>query len=64
MPPSTSARWQWKLRLCQWLVQLYWVTAFLYWVTAFMVEDIKASTKGKPRRDRSFSPLEVGKQWF
>ena len=64
MPPSTNARWQWKLRLCQWLVQLYWVTAFLYWVTAFMVEDIKASTKGKPRWDRSFSPLEVGKQRF
>ena len=33
-------------------------------MTSFMVEDIKASTKGKPRWDRSFSPLEVGKQWF
>ena len=29
-----------------------------------MVEDIKAKTKGKRRWDVSFSPLEVGKQWF
>lgn len=57
MPPSTKARWQWKLRLCQWLARLYPIAEF-------MVEDIKASTRGKPRWDRSFSPLEVGKRWF
>jgi RRXRR protein len=57
LPPSTKARWQWKLRLCRWLL-------FLYPITAFVVEDIKAQTTGKRRWDRSFSPLEAGKQWF
>ena len=57
LPPSTKARWQWKLRLCRWLIRLFPITDFI-------VEDIKAATKGKPRWDRSFSPLEVGKQWF
>jgi len=57
LPPSTRARWQWKLRLCRWLIQLFPVACFI-------VEDIKAVTKGKRRWDRSFSPLEVGKQWF
>jgi hypothetical protein len=28
------------------------------------VKDVKAVTKGKRRWDQSFSPLEVGKQWF
>ncbi len=57
LPPSTKARWQWKLRLCRWLTSLYPVTVFV-------VEDIKARTTGKRRWDGSFSPLEVGKQWF
>jgi hypothetical protein len=57
LPPSTKARWQWKLRLCRWLCRLFPITEF-------MVEDIKAATKGKRQWDRSFSPLEVGKQWF
>jgi hypothetical protein len=57
LPPSTKARWQWKLRLCRWLYRLFPVTTF-------MVEDIKAATKGKRRWDVSFSPLEVGKHWF
>src|ERR1051326_1828778 len=57
LPPSTKARWQWKLRLCQWLVQLFPLSSFV-------VEDIKARTKGKRRWDQSFSPLEVGKTWF
>lgn len=57
LPPSTKARWQWKLRLCRWLAQMFPITVFI-------VEDIKAQTTGKPRWDRSFSPLEVGKQWF
>jgi hypothetical protein len=57
LPPSTKARWQWKLRLCRWLCRLFPITAF-------MVEDIQAPTKGQPRWDRHFSPLEVGKQWF
>lgn len=57
LPPSTRARWQWKLRLCLWLAKLYPVSRFV-------VEDIKARTRGQRRWDRSFSPLEVGKQWF
>jgi hypothetical protein len=57
LPPSTKARWQWKLRLCRWLCRLFPITGF-------MVEDIKAATKGQRRWDGHFSPLEVGKHWF
>ena len=57
LPPSTKARWQWKLRLACWLSKLYPITGFV-------VEDIKARTKGQRRWDQSFSPLEVGKNWF
>lgn len=55
--PSTKARWQWKLRICNWLSKVFPITNFV-------VEDIKAVTKGKRRWDLSFSPLEVGKEWF
>ncbi|MFO1433187.1 MAG: RRXRR domain-containing protein [Candidatus Competibacteraceae bacterium] len=57
IPPSTKARWQWKLRICRWLARLFPIECFI-------VEDIKAKTTGKRRWDKSFSPLEVGKQWF
>jgi len=57
IPPSTKARWQWKLRLLNWLRRLFPISHVV-------VEDIKAATKGKPRWDIAFSPLEVGKQWF
>lgn len=57
IPPSTRARWEWKLRIARWLSKLYPISRFV-------VEDVKASTKGKRRWDRSFSPLEVGKCWF
>lgn len=57
LPPSTKARWQWKVRVCWWLARLFPITNCI-------VEAIKAATKGKPRWDRSFSPLEVGKRWF
>ena len=57
LPPSTKARWQWKLRLPNWLRRLFPITQVV-------VEDIKAQTQGKPRWDTAFSPLEVGKQWF
>ena len=36
----------------------------LFPIAQVVVEDIKAQTKGKPRWDTAFSPLEVGKQWF
>jgi hypothetical protein len=57
LPPSTKARWQWKLRLCQWLNRMFPISVFV-------VEDIKARTTGRRRWDKSFSPLEAGKQWF
>ena len=57
LPPSTRARWHWKLRLATFLRQLFPVRVFV-------VEDIKARTTGKKRWDQSFSPLEVGKAWF
>ncbi len=58
LPPSTRARWGWKLRICNWLSRYYPITVFA-------VEDIKAkSRKGQRRWNRSFSPLQVGKEWF
>jgi hypothetical protein len=58
LPPSTRARWGWKLRVCQWLARRYPIATFV-------VEDIAAVTKPNKRRwNTSFSPLEVGKQWF
>ena len=58
LPPSTKARWQWKLRLVSWLTKMFPITAFV-------VEDIKAvSKKGQRKWNSSFSPLEVGKKWF
>lgn len=58
LPPSTRARWGWKLRICNWLSRYYLVDTFI-------VEDIKAVTKpGKRKWNTSFSPLEVGKHWF
>lgn len=57
LPPSTKARWQWKLRIVRQLSKIFPITDIV-------VEDIKAITKGKKRWDVSFSPLEVGKEWF
>lgn len=58
LPPSTKARWAWKLRIASWLTKMYPINAFV-------VEDIQAATrKGARRWNASFSPLEVGKTWF
>jgi len=58
LPPSTRARWHWKLRVAAFLCHIFPVSIFV-------VEDIHAVTKqGKRRWNRSFSPLEGGKQWF
>lgn len=58
LPPSTKARWQWKLRIVRVLAQLYPISVFI-------VEDVAAGTKpGQRRWNTSFSPLEVGKEWF
>ena len=58
IPAGTRARWHWKLRILEWLSKLYPVTYVC-------VEDIKARTKQYQKKwNQSFSPLEVGKQWF
>lgn len=57
IPPSTRARWGWKLRVLSWISKMFPVTDIV-------VEDIKARTTGKRKWDQSFSPLEVGKNWF
>jgi len=59
LPPSTKARWQLKLRLCRWLARYYPIDVFV-------VEDVKAETrKGKGGQwNRSFSPIQVGKDWL
>jgi hypothetical protein len=58
LPPSTRARWGWKLRICNWLSRCYPITIFA-------VEDVKArSRKGQRQWNKSFSPLESGKKWF
>ena len=58
IPAGTRARWDWKLRILHWLSKLYPLTHVC-------VEDIKARTQQYQKRwNTSFSPLEVGKQWF
>ena len=58
LPPSTKARWQLKLRICNHLRKIFPITDFV-------IEDICAKTKtGKAKWNASFSPLEVGKKWF
>lgn len=57
LPPSTRARWQWKLRVCWWLTKMFPLSAFV-------VEDVQATTTRGKRWNASFSPLEVGKRWF
>ena len=58
LPPSTLARWGWKLRVAKWLLKMFPVTAFV-------VEDIRAEIKkGQRRWNISFSPLGAGKKWF
>lgn len=58
IPAGTRARWDWKLRILDWLSKLYPVTYVC-------VEDIKAHPKQYQKKwNQSFSPLEVGKQWF
>ena len=58
VPAGTRARWDWKLRILDWLSKMFRVTHVC-------VEDIQARTlKNAKRWNTSFSPLEVGKQWF
>ena len=58
IPAGTRARWDWKLRILDWLSKLYPITHVC-------VEDIKARSIERAKQwNQSFSPLEVGKQWF
>ncbi len=58
VPAGTRARWEWKLRVLEWL-------ATLYPVTNVVVENVAAAPRKKARRwNASFSPLEAGKRWF
>jgi hypothetical protein len=57
LAPSTKARWQAKLRIVN-------ILRKLFPVIDFVVEDIKATTFHGKKWNKSFSPLEVGKQWF
>lgn len=58
IPPSTFARWNWKLRILKWLAKLFPVACTV-------VENVATQTKkGQRRWNKSFSPLEVGKHWF
>jgi len=58
IPAGTRARWDWKLRILEWLSKLYPITQVC-------VEDVKARTLQHAKKwNQSFSPLEVGKQWF
>ena len=58
IPAGTRARWDWKLRILNWLSKLYPITHIC-------VEDIKARTIQRAKRwNQSFSPLEIGKHWF
>ena len=58
IPTGTRARWDWKLRILDWLSKLYPITHVC-------VEDIKARSIERAKQwNQSFSPLEVGKQWF
>lgn len=57
IPPSTKARFGWKVRIATWLSKLYPVSRFI-------PEDIKAHCFGGRRWNKSFSPLQCGKKWF
>lgn len=58
LPPSTKARWQFKINMCKFLLKIFPITHFV-------VEDIKAKSKKNAKKwNKSFSPLEVGKHWF
>ncbi len=58
LSPSTRARWQWKLRILNWLAKMFPIRTVA-------VEDVEAVTKrGAKRWNASFSPVQLGKAWF
>ena len=58
LPPSTKARWDSKYRIIKLL-------SSIIPINKMAIEDITAETKrGAKKWNKSFSPLEVGKQYF
>ena len=58
IPPSTKARWQAHLRVIN-------IIRKIVPLTDVVIEDIAAVTKKDTKRwNKSFSPLEIGKNWF
>lgn len=56
LPPGTKARWQWKLRILNWLGKILPINCVV-------VEDIKAKSFGG-KWGKHFSPLQQGKNWL
>ena len=58
IPPSTKARWDYKLSIVYWLKKMYPITSYV-------VENVRAITqKGKRRWNSRFSPAQNGKRYF
>lgn len=58
IPPSTKARWDYKISLINWFRNMYPIRMVA-------IENIAAKTlKGAKSWNRLFSPLEIGKQYF
>ena len=58
VPAGTRARWEEKLRMVRFV-------AGLYPISTVVVENVKARTRPRARRwNKTFSPLEMGKQWL
>ena len=58
IPPSTKARWDWKISIVRWFQDLYPVSHIA-------LENIAAATwKGARKWNKNFSPIEVGKNYF
>ena len=58
LPPSTKARWDCKLRILKVLISILPITKI-------NIEDVAAKTReNSPRWNKSFSPLEVGKNYL
>ncbi len=58
LSPSIKARWQWNLNVLLWLKKIFPITYVV-------VEDVSAESKKSCKKwNKSFSPLEVGKNWF
>jgi hypothetical protein len=55
--PAVRARWNWKLRVSKWLCGLFPVDCFV-------VEDVKATSFGNTKWNKTFSPLQTGKKRF